>query len=102
MKTSHKLLKLIDIVCFNNIKLTDTVFLPTFSPNLVCVNKLIITNVISCTFFPHFSTLQDQKNKKIPTVGRVVGSLYCLDQSSFSYDVLRQFNSSDIFQQFVT
>lgn len=44
-------------VYFNNLKLTDTLFLQTFCHNLLSMNKLTITNLISCTFFPCFCIL---------------------------------------------
>lgn len=89
----------IGTVVFNRLMLTETLFIPSFSHNLLSVNKITLINAVSCTFFPKFCLLQDQKNEKVLAVRRVVDSLYYLEQVSFSSGVLKCFNGSDSLQQ---
>lgn len=86
---------------FSKLKLTEALFSPNFSHNLLYVKKLITTNSVSCIFYPCFCILQDLRSEKILAVGRVVGNLYCLDQFSFSLDVLELFNTPDMLQKFI-
>lgn len=79
-------------IYLNNLKLSETLFLPNFSHNVLSVNKLITTNAISCIFYPCFCILQDQRSKKILAVGRVVANLYCLDCFSFLLSFLTILN----------
>lgn len=89
-------------VQLNGLKLSEALFLPKFSHNLLFVNRLITNNSISCTFYHcFFFVLQDQKNKRMLAVGRVVANLYCLDHFSFLPNVLESFNTPEIFTRYI-
>lgn len=83
-------------ILFNGIRLIDTLLIPYFTHNLLSVNKLTFTNLVSCAFFPNFCLLQE-----VLVVGRVVGHLYYLDHFSFSSDILQHFNKPDLLQQYI-
>lgn len=83
----------------NGLKLTEVLLIPNFTHNFLLVNKLTLANLVSCFFFPNFCLVQDQKSKKVLAVGRVVGHLYFLDNSSFAHDVLQHFHKSELLQQ---
>lgn len=86
-------------IILNGLKLTETLFLPSFSHNLLSVYKLTLSNPISCLFFPNFCMSQDQKSEKLLAVGKVVDHLYFLDQSSFTPVILDKFSDKSFFLQ---
>lgn len=89
-------------IYFNGFKLANTLFIPNFTHNLLSVQKLTITNSISCVFFPKFCLMQDLKSEKVLAMGKVVGDLYYLDHDSFSKNVITTFNNPVFLEQYIS
>ncbi|KAL0405762.1 UNVERIFIED_CONTAM: Retrovirus-related Pol polyprotein from transposon RE2 [Sesamum latifolium] len=66
-----------------HLTLTDVLCVPTFKYNLLSVQRLCSSNSISVTFSFSKCWFQDLKTKKILAVGRILGGLYIVDESSF-------------------
>lgn len=64
---------------------SETLHVSSFKFNLLYVQKLAKTThiifIFSCTYY----VLQDLKTEEVLSIGKVIGSLYILDQSYFSF-----------------
>ena len=75
-------------VCLHpHMHLIDVLFLPFFKYNLISVSRLSASAAITFIFTSSHCILKDQKTNSILVVGKLIGSLYVLDESSFSSSI---------------
>ncbi|KAL0374374.1 UNVERIFIED_CONTAM: Retrovirus-related Pol polyprotein from transposon RE2 [Sesamum radiatum] len=79
---------------FGKLKLTDTLYVPSFCSNLISVHKICATSNIHFLFLPSHCILQDHLTKEIVAVARHLKHLYILDSGSFDSAYISQFISS--------
>ncbi|KAL0365211.1 UNVERIFIED_CONTAM: hypothetical protein Sangu_0618700 [Sesamum angustifolium] len=83
---------------FGKLKLTDTLYVPSFRSNLISVHKICATSNIRFLFLPSHCILQDHLTKKIVAVARHSKHLYILDNESFNSAYISQcISSSPVF-----
>ena len=63
--------------------LENALYIPSFKFNLLSVSKLAKTSNLKFIFLPDHCVLQDLQTEQIMAVGKLIGSLYILDRSSF-------------------
>ncbi|KAL0303695.1 UNVERIFIED_CONTAM: Retrovirus-related Pol polyprotein from transposon RE2 [Sesamum radiatum] len=79
---------------FGKLKLTDTLYVPSFRSNLISVHKICATSNIHFLFLPSHCILLDHLTKEIVAVERHLKHLYILDSDSFDSAYISQFISS--------
>lgn len=72
------------------ITLTDVFYIIFFYYNLLFVNKLVKISNLFFIFYPQCYLIQDLKSAKVLAVGRLFGSLYSLDNSSFKAAIINK------------
>ncbi|KAK9125652.1 hypothetical protein Scep_014498 [Stephania cephalantha] len=89
-----------DIILTSKLTLHSCLHISSFKYNLLSVSKLYAYAHIKFVFHPSFCLLQDVESSQILGVGKVLGGLYILDQTSFNQEVINSFTctSSNILE----
>ncbi|KAL0448192.1 UNVERIFIED_CONTAM: Retrovirus-related Pol polyprotein from transposon RE2 [Sesamum latifolium] len=74
------------VILSPEITLTPVLYVPSFQCNLLSVSRLTDSSQLLFVFSCDHCTLQDRKTKRILAVGKLLGRLYVIDDSSFSID----------------
>lgn len=68
----------------------DVLYVPFFYCNLLSVNKAVKTSNLRFIFYPQCCLIQDLKSAEVLALGRLFGSLYILDNSSFKATIINK------------
>ncbi|KAL0427143.1 UNVERIFIED_CONTAM: Copia protein [Sesamum latifolium] len=84
------------VILHEQLTLSNVLYIPTFNFNLLSVQKLCSSSHISFSFFPSHCTIQDLRTNKIIGVGRLLGSLFIIDKSSFDLVFIQRYTVKTI------
>ncbi|KAL0431329.1 UNVERIFIED_CONTAM: hypothetical protein Sradi_0758900 [Sesamum radiatum] len=77
----------------NNLTLKNVLLVPSFKFNLLSVPKLCSTSSIDVHFHSSHCSLEDRGTKRIIVVGKLLGNLYVLDDTSFNLRTIQSFST---------
>ena len=82
-RSTHYVDKVGQVILHGVFSLTDVLHLPTFKYNLLPVNKLCTTSNVRFNFTSTSCHLQEAKTDRLVDIGRVLGTLYVINQSNY-------------------